>query len=78
MIKKQIEALRKQLEEAGTSPPVLRQEPMPVITHESQHPSQIHGSQVPKKGGTAEAELFKQDIQSRAKAALANGRSFIA
>lgn len=78
MIKKQISALRKQLDETRTGPLVLRQDPVPVITREPQHPSQVHGSQVPKKSGTTEVELSKQDIQSRAKAAVACGRSFIA
>jgi len=77
MVKKQIEALRKQLDEAGSGPSVLRQDPMPVITREPRHPSQVNGSRVPKKGGTAEVELF-EDIQSRAKAAVAYGRAFIA
>ena len=80
MIKKQIEALRKQLDESGTSSSVLRQDPMPVVTRKSQNPSQpkAHGSQIPKEAGTAEVKSPNQDIQSRAKAALAYGRSFIA
>jgi len=80
MVGKQIEALRKQLDETDTSSSVLRQEPMPVATRESQNPSQLkaHGGHIPKEGGTAEVELSGQDIQSRAKAALAYDRSFIA
>ena len=78
VIKKQIEALRKQLDKSGTGPSVLRQDPMPTITREARHSSQVHSSQAPKRDGTAEVELFKQDIQSRAKAAVAHGRSFVA
>lgn len=78
MIKKQIKALRKQLDETGADPSVLRQGPMPMITRKPQHPSQVDDSQVPKKSGMAEVESSKQDIQSRAKAAVAYGRSFIA
>jgi len=78
MIKKQIEALRKQLDETDTNPSVLRRDPMPVFTRESQNSSQVHGNKIPKKGGTAEVESPNQDIQGRAKAALAYGRSFIA
>jgi len=77
-IKKQIEALRKQLDETEKAPSVLRYaltEPMPC---ESQLPPQVHSSKVPKKEKEDEIESYKQDIQSRAKAAAAYGRSFIA
>jgi len=81
MIKKQIGVLRKQLDETETSPSALKypQLPrsMPVTPREAQRPSQTHGSQIPKDGG-ADSESYKRDIQSRAKAAVAYGRSFIA
>ena len=75
MIKKQIGALRKQLDETETTPSALKyglQEPTPVIPHESRRPPQV------PEDGTVEFESRKQDIQSRAKAAVAYGRSFIA
>ena len=80
MIKKQIEILRKQLDEAETNPSVLErclQDPMLIIAREPLSPSQVFGSKVPKDGA-AEVEPYNQDIQSRAKVAIAHGRSFIA
>jgi len=79
-IKKQIGALRKQLDETEPNPSVLRYALPPkhmAVTREPQRPSQAHGSQIPKDG-EADFESYKQDIQSRAKAAVAYGRSFIA
>jgi len=81
MIKKQIAALRKQLDETETSPSMLRHvlpRPMPVIPHEYQRPSQAQGGQIPRKDGAVDFESYKRDIQSRAKAAIAYSRSFIA
>jgi hypothetical protein len=81
MIKKQIAALRKQLDETETKPSVLGyapQESTPVASCELQHPSQAHDSQIPKSGGVADFGSFKRDIQNRAKTAVAYGRSFIA
>ena len=78
MIKKEIEALRKQLEEPDTSssvPSHVVPGPVLVIPRGPQHPSQAHGNQVPKEDGV---EFYKRDIQSRAKAAVTHGRSFIA
>lgn len=80
MIKKQIEALRKQLDEAEKDPSAFEsclRDPMPVITRESLPPSQVSGGKVPRDGA-AEAESYNQDIQNRAKVAIAHGRSFIA
>ena len=79
MIKKQIEVLRKQLDETETSPSMVKlclQDPMPTIEFRS--PSQAHDIQVPKKDRAAEVKSYKEDIRSRAKAAVACGRSFIA
>ncbi|KAF9780226.1 P-loop containing nucleoside triphosphate hydrolase protein [Thelephora terrestris] len=81
MIKKQIAALRKQLDETETKPSVLGyapQESTLAASRELQHPSQVHESQIPKSGGTADFGSFKRDIQNRAKTAVAYGRSFIA
>lgn len=81
MIKKQIGALRKQLDETETSPSVLSyplQEPMPVTTREPQRPSQVRVSEIPKEDGAVDFVSYKRDVQSRAKAAVAYGRSFIA
>ena len=81
VIKKQIVALRKQLDETETSPSVSRhdlQEPMPVVPREPQRPTQAHGSKIQKDHGADDFESYKRDIQSRAKAAVAYGRSFIA
>lgn len=81
MIKRQIAALRKQLDETETKPSVLGyppQEPMPVASREPQRPSQVHDSQIPRGEGAADVESYKRDIQNRAKAAVAYGRSFIA
>lgn len=81
MIKKEIEALRKQLEEPDTSssvPSHVVPGPVLVIPRGPQRPSQAHGNQVPKEDGVVDFEFYKRDIQSRAKAAVAHGRSFIA
>ncbi|KAF9651126.1 P-loop containing nucleoside triphosphate hydrolase protein [Thelephora ganbajun] len=80
MVKRQIRALRDQLDEIETSPSVLRyplQEPMPVIPREPQRPSPGHDGQI-TKDGVVNIESYERDIQSRAKAAIAYGRSFIA
>ena len=81
MIKKQIAALRKQLDETEPSPSMLRQalsRPMPAISREHQCPSQAQNSQIPRKDGAIDFESYARDIQSRAKAAVAYSRSFIA
>ena len=81
MIKKQIAALRKQLDETEPNPSVLRYtlpRPMPVTPREHQRPSQGQDDQILRKGGAADFESYKRDIQSRAKAAVAYSRSFIA
>jgi len=81
MVKKQIAALRKQLDETEPNPPTLRYtlpRPMPVIPREHQRPSQGQGGQIQGKDGAADFESYKRDIQSRAKAAVAYSRSFIA
>lgn len=81
MVKKQIAALRKQLDEAETKPSVrgyTPQEPMPAASREPQRPSQVHDSQIPKGDGATDLESYERDIQNRAKAAVAYGRSFIA
>lgn len=81
MIKKQIAALRKQLDETETEPSSPRnalQEPMPVAFREPHRPSQAHENQIPKNDGTADFDFYKRDVQNRAKAAVAYGRSFIA
>lgn len=80
MIKKQIEALRKQLDETETNPSAFEsclRDPMPATTRKFLPPSQDSGSKVPRDGA-AEVESHNQDIQNRAKVAIAHGRSFIA
>ena len=81
MVKKQIGVLRKQLDETETSPSMSRhvlQEPMPVAPREPRRPSQANSGQTPKESGAVDLESYKRDIQSRAKAAVAYGRSFVA
>jgi len=81
VIKKQIEALRKQLDETETSASVLRyplQEPMPVTTREPERPSQARVGGIPKEDGAVDFESYKRGVQGRARAAVACGRSFIA
>jgi len=80
MIKRQIEALRRQLDETETNPSVLEcclRDHIPVIARESLPLSQVSGGKIPNDGA-AEVEPYNQDIQSRAKVAIAHGRSFIA
>jgi len=81
MIKKQITALRKQLDEPETKSSVFRnalQDPTPVVSCEPHSPPQAHDAQIPKNDGTAGFDSHKLDIQTRAKAAVAYSRSFIA
>ena len=81
MIRQQIAALRKQLDEVETAPFMLGytpQGPMAIVHREFQLPSQVHDNQIPENNGTAGFESYKWDIQNRAKAAVAHGRSFIA
>ena len=81
MIKKQIAALRKQLDETEKTPSVFGdalQEPMPVVFCEPHRPPQAHDHQISKSDGTTGSNPCEQDILNRAKAAVAHGRSFIA
>jgi hypothetical protein len=79
MIKKQIATLRKQLDETETKPSAhALQEPIAITSCEPQCPSQVRDNQIPKITGQVNFELHARDIQNRAKAAVACGRSFIA
>lgn len=81
MIKKQIAALRKQLDETGAESSVLGdtlQEPLPVASREPCCPSQAHDNQIAKDDGGASSDSYERGIRNRAKAAVAYGRSFIA
>lgn len=82
MVKKQIAALRKQLDETKAGPSVLTlgpKEPMPVTFREPRRPSRAHDNQIPDDEGVPDFGPHSRDtIRSRAKAAVANGRSFIA
>lgn len=81
MIKKQIAALRRQLDETEPNPSVLKnslQELMPIASREPPRPSQAHGNQIPESDGRAVFDSYERDIQDRAKAAVTYGRSFIA
>jgi hypothetical protein len=81
MIKKQIAALRKQLDETETKPSVpmnVPQESMPIAFREPHRPSQAHDNQIVKSDGMAGFGSQERNIQNRAKAAVAYGRPFIA
>ena len=81
MIKKQIAALRKQLDETETKPSALRntlQEPVSVVSREPHRLSQAHDNQIAKDDGRAGSDPYERDMQHRAKAAVAYCRSFIA
>lgn len=81
MIKRQIAALRKQLDETETSPSEPKntsQEPMAITSQGSYRSSQAHDGHIPKDDGTADFNSYKRDIQNRAKAAVVYGRPFIA
>ena len=72
MIKQQIAALRKQLDETEMAPSMFGRAPREPVTTVYREP------QLPENNGAAGSESYKRDIQNRAKAAVAYGRSFIA